>query len=385
MVDADNLTATMSGFSTPYGASIELLLLHVSPSIRLAALNFATSSKSTTALITENVLSSIRECLPQFHAEADAKSRNEFISIMKKLLTRLKGGLAQMSRSRNLSQSVLSAEASRTSIKPLKEASDAKDPSHALINCNVRFLKWYIMFLSGELFPTASYPRHITALKLLQLYLRLGLHTYMSMQYLSEETNGQFTREINRDCSNDRIVRLLFDLLVDPFDDVRSMAVLILKLGVLDSGSPCQDSKSSVPPSQFIDGDLIQPTADAQFSLIEVLRRAQDMMLRTGRADHADGAGRIHDLLYLRTNDLDIPNDVWKSRLDTVENVLSDLKAGIRIAKENLRMAVIKAPLHGHLIALRCVRHTCWRAKSADFRQIYRQSTLLLQVTNRQR
>ncbi|SLM37623.1 hypothetical protein LPUS_07541 [Lasallia pustulata] len=260
---------------------------------------------------------------------------------MKKLLTRLKGGLAQTSRSRNLSQSVLSAEASGTSIKPLMEASDAKDPSHALINCNVRFLKWYIMFLSGELLPTASYPRHITALKLLQLYLRMSLHTYMSMQYLPEEANGQSTREINGDCFNDRIVRLLFDLLMDPFEDVRSMAVLILKLGVLDSGSPCQDSKSGVPPSQFFDGNLVQPSADAQLSLVEVLRRAQDMMHRTGRADHADGAGRIHDLLYFRTDDLDMPNDVWKSRLDMVENVLSNLKAGIKIAKENLHISSV--------------------------------------------
>ena len=366
MIDADNRKAPASEFTTLYRNSTKILLLHLSPSIRLAALNFATSSKSTTELMPNNFLSSLRGCLPQFHAEADAKSRNEFISIMKKLLTRLKGGLAQTPRCRLISQSPLSAEPSMESVKPPEESSNARHPSHTPINCNVRFLNWYTMFLSGELLPTGSYPRHITALKVLHLLLQMGLHTYAHTQYSTEEANGKFTPEVHADSFYDRIVRLLFDLLMDPFDDVRSMAVLILKIGVLDSGASCHNSKCNGSSSQISDGDLAQSRSDARFNLAKLHRRAQDMMLRTGRADHADGAGRIHDLLYLRVGDYQRLEDVRKSRVDVVDRLLSDLKAGIKVAKENLRMAVIKAPLHGRLIALRCVLDTRRIASSAD-------------------
>lgn len=367
MADADHLKAPTSEFSTRYVASMEALLLHASPSIRLAALTFATSSKFTTELVTNNILSSLQKSLPQFHAEADAKSRNEFISIMRKLLTRLKGGLAQSSRSLLVPQSVQSAQVSRTSIKPVEESLNGKDPFHALIDCNVRFLEWYTVFLSGELLPTASYPRHITALKLFHLLIQMGLDTYTSTQYSTMEANGNTTREVHADRVNDRIFRLLLDLLMDPFDDVRNMALLILKLGALDPASLCRNSKSYCPSSQSFNGDLIRSRGDAQFDLTEVRRRAQDMMLRTGRADHADGAGRVNDLLYLIRDAHEGPHDVRKGRGNMIKHLLSDLQTGIKIAKENLRMAVFKAPLHGHLIALRCFLVTSRRATSADF------------------
>lgn len=350
MVDADDIAAPAYDVSTLYGASIEHLLLHASPSIRLAALMFSTSSKWTTELITKNVMSSLQECIPQFHAEADAKSRNEFISIMKKLLTRLKGGLAHVSRSRRVSQCVLSAKASRTSTIPGEISSDNEDPSLALIKRNVHFLKWYTLFLSGELLPTASYPRHITALQLLYTFLQLGLQTYVSTQCSNKEVN-----EESAVCSNDRNVRLLLDLFMDPFDDVRNMAVSILKLGVLDSGPLYYRSESYSPPSHLSKVGSIQTPVDTQFDLIEVRCRAQAIMLRTGRADHADGAGRMNDLLYFRLNDHKRQDHIRRSRVDMVECLLSNLKAGIEIAKENLRLAVFQAPLHGHLIALRYV------------------------------
>lgn len=355
MADADNLAAPASDFSTLYGTSIKLLLLHVSPSIRLAALTFTTSSKSTTELITESVLSSLRECIPQFHAEADAKSRNEFINVMKKLLTRLEGGLAQTSRSRLLSQSVLSAKASKKSTKPGGKCPDAGNSAIGLIKCNVCFLEWYTLFLSGELLPTASYPRHVTALRLLYILLQLGLHTYTSTRSSNKVINEESTRGVQAGCSNDQIVRLLLDLFMDPFDDVRNMAGLILKLGVLDSASLYYKSEAYGPPSQLAKGGSIQTPGDAQLTLIEVRRRAQEVMLRTGRADHADGAGRINDLLYCRLDGHERQDHIRRSRVDMVEVLLSDLKAGIEIAKENLRLAVFQAPLHGHLLALRYV------------------------------
>lgn len=350
MVDADNIAAPAYDVSTLYGASIEHLLLHASPSIRLAALTFTTSSKWTTELITKNVMSSLRECIPQFHAEADAKSRNEFISIMKKLLTRLKGGLAQSSRSRLVSQCLLSAKASKTCTIPGENTSDDEDPSLALIKCNLHFLNWYTLFLSGELLPTGSYPRHITALKVLYILIQLGLHTYASTQYSNKEVD-----EESAVCSSDRNVRLLLDLLTDPYDDVRNMAVSILKLGVLDSGSLYYKLDSYSPLCQLSKVGSIQTPGDTQLNLIEVRRLAQGIMLRTGRADHADGAGRMNDLLYFRLNDHKRQDHIRRSRVDMVECLLSNLRAGIEIAKENLRLAVFQAPLHGHLIALRYV------------------------------
>ena len=367
MADGDDNTAPISDSSLFHRASTELFLLHASPSVRLAALMFATSSKSTTELIPTSVLSTLRDGLPHFHAEGDAKSRNEFLHVMRMILTRLRGGLTQMSKSRIVSQNLPPAEVSRDSIKPVDKSSNGRNSSHTLIEYNIRFLRWYIVFLRGELIPTASYPRHITTLKVLHLLLQMGLYTCTPMDFPTTEAKGDVAWEAHLNCSNGRIVRLLLDLLMDPFDDVRNMAVIILKLGALHSASLYHNLDSGALFHRDFDGDLIKLQSNLQIDFVDVRGRAQDMMLRTGRADHADGAGRFNDLLYLKLADQKRPNVLQKCRVDMLERLLFDLEASIRIAKENLRMAVLKAPLHGHLIALRCVLdNTSRRASSAD-------------------
>ena len=68
----------------------------------------------------------------------------------------------------------------------------------------------------------------------------------------------------------------------------------------------------------------------------------------TGRADQADGFGRLYRLIF-DFNKLVITND----RLSVLDNLLSSLLESVRDARGNLSLAVGHSPLHGDLIALR--------------------------------
>ena len=140
---------------------------------------------------------------------------------------------------------------------------------------------------------------------------------------------------------------------MDPFDDVRSIAATVLKCiptSILSTvkGSTAEENHQT-PLVESINGTL--PADERYFSL--ALRRAENMMYRTSRADYADGVGRLYDLTYGCCIIDEGANVDIDGRTSILENLLLALENDIRIAKKNLRVAVSTAPLHGRLIALR--------------------------------
>jgi hypothetical protein len=135
--------------------------------------------------------------------------------------------------------------------------------------------------------------------------------------------------------ANPKLIRLLLDLIIDPFDDIRNTAVSILQL--------------CLPASGIIEKNTVSETVR------RVLHRAEASVLRTGRADQADGVARVYSLLStLLRDDLDAPNPTVLSPGFMVFNTLvTGLKDTLSAAHKNLSEAVGGHPVHGNLAAMR--------------------------------
>ena len=276
-----------------------MLLDHASADIRVAALSLLASSPSNSPL-TVDVLVHLRQCLPYFHRETNAKTRNEFVALSKLLSTRLKATFRHLKNQKKIDfESIIPVE------------------TESMLRSYSSFFKWYQDFLISELLTGASYQAHITALQVMPFFLIRDLDLPIQPLY-------------------QRLLRPLLDLILNPFDDVRQAAASILDSIFEDA----QITKSE------------QLSASSMLAVLEDARkRADRLMRRTCRADHSDGFGRIQFLIYrLITNaanlDRSEATEFLKKLLHTLEKEVEELQ-------KNMLSAISASSLHGHIIALR--------------------------------
>ncbi|PQE06896.1 HEAT repeat protein [Rutstroemia sp. NJR-2017a BVV2] len=123
--------------------------------------------------------------------------------------------------------------------------------------------------------------------------------------------------------------RLLLDLLMDPFEDVRSGASMLLRMA---------------HRRNFESADDISETHDL-YILTEFIDRARDLSKRTGRADYADGVARSYEILYRLQGSTE-------ARMVLLRDLISNLESKVEIAKKDLTNAVLIAPIHGDFAAM---------------------------------
>jgi hypothetical protein len=144
----------------------------------------------------------------------------------------------------------------------------------------------------------------------------------------------------------------MFDLLMDPFDDIRSMAAAILKYGVHLG----QDSLGAIHEPGL--GGAPQPSSSDV--LPRFLERAERMMLLTGRADHADGVARTYELLCSSSSSDERSDDPLvlgqmklNRRLHTMQELIEKLDKTIDLARKDMGVAVSQHPMHGLLASMK--------------------------------
>ena len=125
---------------------------------------------------------------------------------------------------------------------------------------------------------------------------------------------------------------MLVDRTVDAFEDIRSLAAFLLKGILADRVTIALNDISSGSPDDGL-----------------ILKRAEFAMRRSGRADFADGAGRLHDVLF----GFDGLGIRGMTTLDALYSLIETLETEVQLAVSDLREAVATAPIHGRLIALR--------------------------------
>ncbi|KAK7908349.1 hypothetical protein PG985_015652 [Apiospora marii] len=292
---------------------LEDILCHSSHEARSSAVSILIASPSTSRPYAVSSLNLLRKHLPAFHADTDAKFRYDVLGHSRNMIKRIMGAIASLQK-----------EKERAMKKASKKGMSA-DEIDTVTKEHVAFVNWYIGFLKDELVPTASYQRHITSLKAMEFVLNSGVLQGDPAFSLLDTT----------------WLRVVLDLVMDPFDDVRETAAsLIATLSLIS-----RDSSSDAPirglPRSFVS------------ELDEFCQRANALASRTSRADHSDGVARLYKL-----------SCQWaataEDRLLIPTKVVDDLESRLSSAEKDLAAAVLETPVHGGFAALRYI----WEALS---------------------
>lgn len=284
-------------------------LLHNEPRVRLLALSLLTTAPVMSKPISAIALNSIMEGIASINADSDSFIRQETMSYMRRLMTRLRG------------PGVLKDFMER-------EGKDSKI-----------FMERYVDFLEKELIPTASYQRHISALKSISLVLKTGVDSRAT--HVSEEEQVLWRYKVN--ILRPSLFRLLVDLLLDPFEEVRATALSLIGLFPSQLSSQATGSASD-------DGFNVAER------LVIALSRAEALASRTSRADHADTVARLYHALYFTAKDGKErgTEDSWFStKVGVMNELLQRLEAKLSQETGPFQASVRDAPLHGHTSALR--------------------------------
>ncbi|KAK8933176.1 hypothetical protein VCV18_001722 [Metarhizium anisopliae] len=165
-------------------------------------------------------------------------------------------------------------------------------------------------------------------------------------------------QELFFNCLDAKWARALFDLVMNPFEDVRDLSATAL--------AKC-----------YADGRYrrltltgLEITKVPVEEITELSQRAHELVRRTARADHSDGASKSSQLLYrfLESGD---------ERIKLLAAMINELNRKVSMAEKDLGQAVVNAPLHGDFASL-C--HT-WQVVS----EIKLSEVELLEANNLQR
>ncbi|PNY24791.1 Uncharacterized protein TCAP_05259 [Tolypocladium capitatum] len=320
---------------------LDNVLAHPSHEVRALALSLLVTSPSTTRPYSFAALGLLRKHLITVFADPDAKFRVEVSGKVRDMFRRVRGAIHVLKRSipraRARAQKA-NVPGAQSQVKPdlatasqpiLYRSNFIVLPEAQLTHCleyHEEFLRWYIGFLCSELTPTASYQRHIASLKAVMFITRLEGET--SKMWETEDDQRLFF-----DLFDDKWTRALFDLLMDPFDDVRDISASAVKRFYANG----RYRRFTLTPS-----GADRCTAE---TLAETSRRAEELARRTSRADHSDGASRVSQLLYRFLGS-------GQQQVALLSRLISELERKTSVAESDLGRAVLEAPLHGNFASL---------------------------------
>lgn len=302
--------------------------------MRLAGLYLCVHSTNVTRTISGGTFESLKRNLLHLHTDPDINFRRELISYIQRLFNRLRGSTATLAKS-----STAGTLAKGDDRLPFPRENDrrtsrsTKDP----LAESLGFIKWYLDFLEGEIRSDAAYQRRITALRALMVVLKSGIDPRVPTHRLSKGAQGQLHWAHGLQIPNMGLIRKLLDVMLDAFDDVRDTSVSILQI--------CFESMSE------------KEKDDVLAMLPPFISRAEALMLRTGRADHADGLARAYAFYhscvpeYAATPQLDELPAV--TRIDVIRRLNMQLLETLAVARRNLPEAVDGRPVHGIFAAIR--------------------------------
>ncbi|OJJ47298.1 hypothetical protein ASPZODRAFT_65750 [Penicilliopsis zonata CBS 506.65] len=311
-------------------------LLHRESSIRIATLALLITTFSTTKPVSAAAMRVIMKGLPSMHAESDAYSRGEVVSLTRKLIVRLKSGVTDDQKS-TLATTTDSTQQAKTDSNSLYfQRSDTATRA---------YLGAYIDFLKADLQSTASYQRHITALKALGLVLESGLDTRVVRTQSAKPDPAQVKWKLHMEVVDSSLLRLLVDLLLDPFEEVRATSLNIIKLFPRDILLTGLASSAESKPNVGV-------------HLIDALSRAEQLASNTSRADHADTVARLYHLLFsvAATGQATATSrQWWETKIGIVDAILKKLEEKLSLPGGLFSSAMRNAPLHGYVSALRYI------------------------------
>lgn len=303
------------------------LILRSSATVRIAGLSMLVASNSTTKPLSLGSIKALKNGLPCLHADADAGFRSEMFSLVRNLTDRLRGATSNLYKL-STGHGTVRGKGPTTTDARFKPEDAAR-----LLQAHRHFLEWYVSFIRMELRPSASYQRHISAIKCILLVYKSGVDSRIPLQMRAKTASPTANWPFHLDVITPSMTDLLLDLLLDPFDDVRQGAAEILSIAPNDA-----------------------PDHDDANRLVTILRKAEAMMMSSGRADQADGVAHLYNTIFSRSSESAQKGDNWwLSKFGVVEHLLKVLETTLEIAAKDMSKAVSKHPLHGLFISLRYI------------------------------
>lgn len=310
-------------------------MAHPSHEVRALAMSLLITSPSTTRPYSFAALELLRKHLGAFFADADAKFRMDIAGKIRDMFKRVRGAIHVLKRSiprvrAKARKANMAATEADVATQPILYRSNLITlPEAQLVHClgyHEKFLRWYVGFLCSELTPTASYQRHVASLKALMFITRLEGEANKAWETADDQV-------LFFDLFDDKWARALFDLLMDPFDDVRDMSATVLKRIYAD------DRYRRFALSSDADDRRVSET------LVKVAKRAERLSQRTSRADHSDGASRAWQLVFRFL-------DTGEKQVAFLAKMIDELDRKTSMAETDLGRAVLEAPLHGDISSL---------------------------------
>ncbi|OJD28299.1 hypothetical protein ACJ73_00294 [Blastomyces percursus] len=323
-------------------------LIHSEAAIRLSALSLMITAPSTTKPFSPDTLQVLIKNFPYMHTDSDPQYRGEVFSLVRKLIIRLRGGLFSYRKMANLADG--SQPTNQNTV-----ADDMPGAKHANIaDAHVQFLRWYVDFLELELQPTMSYQRHISALKTLVLLSQAGLDSRIDPIHLSRLGQDQTSWDCSIEIFRPSLFRLMGDLLVNPFDDVRATALMLLKMF---PRTHIQLTLGNDRQEYIIEGR----DSPLRLQLVKALERAECVASRTSRADHADAVARLYHILFdlaSCSKSPDIGRNWYAQKQTIVERLLTTLEQNLYLTDGSFQKSIRETSVHGYISALRYIVST---------------------------
>jgi hypothetical protein len=302
------------------------LLLRTSDAVRIAGLAMLTTSTTTTQPLSVGTMTALQKGLPFLHADADAGFRSELFSLIRHLMERIKAATSALTKT--------PSETKKNKAEEAVESPSMSLESSELVTAHKSFVEWYVSFLKAELRPTASYQRHVSALRCISIIVRSGVDPQVAGSLHAKSTRAAAAWPFTLEVVDKGMSDLLINLLLNAFDDVRFTAAEILTL--VNSSS------------------LQQTGAGEKPLMVQTLAGAESMLVLSGRADHADGVAHLYSILFSQCSDLTSDNEQWwTSKCGILEHLLRTVEQMIEVARMDIGKAVGSHPLHGLFISLR--------------------------------
>lgn len=297
-------------------------LFHHDFNIKMAALSLLVIAPTTTKPLSSTAIRVVLKSLPSLHAESDPRTRGEILSMVRGLVVRLKSGILANIENPVEPRTTLSKK------QPIVYIRDDNETRSSLEN--------YLSFLMADLRTNASYHQHIMSLRTLYLLIESGLDDRFIGTLSSKPEHLQIRWKLHTEIFGQRLLRLLVDLLMDPYDEVRIAALNLLKL--------------------FPRPVLLKTAGrgEERPELLVALSKAEILASNTSRADHADTVALLYHLMFCTAEAKCLPDvDWWHTKRGVVELILSKLEGKLSSSEGLFTSSLRDAPLHGYLSALR--------------------------------
>lgn len=273
--------------------TVERLLYHENGQFRVQALALLVSSPRRSKPVRPYVFDIVQRNLLVMLDETDLRTRNDFQSLMRQFITRVRDSAYSMERDNS---------------KLRRKGIPVEDDGVLRIK---DFCHWLLGVINDRIAPSCPYQHVNFAYKLLVILCKSGLDSSVDKRhYEKQHLDYPFRMEIFNETSR----RLLVDNMTHDFEDVRSSSRKLLLM-------------SSIPPSDNLTGKALS-------------------MLGESKEKFADGGSQI--LVYYYTMFPD-------QRALIVESILQRLHEAITFAQADLSKAMYTHNVFGYFMALRLI------------------------------